>query len=113
MIILYGTPSSPSSAHRLSILLSSSSHIKFTPNSRFILSSTQDSTVRLWNTQTSRCVKTYKGHTNRTYSIFVDFAPGGQHIVSGSEDCKIYVWDLQSRQVAQVLEGHRGMFVSL
>ena len=85
-----------------------SSHIKFTPNSRFILCSTQDSTVRLWNTQASRCVKTYKGHTNRTYSLFVDFAPGGKQVVCGSEDCKVYLWDLQSRQIVQVLEGHRG-----
>lgn len=85
-----------------------SSHIKFTPNSRFILASTQDSTIRLWNTQTSRCVKTYAGHANRTYCLFADFAPGAKYIVSGSEDAKIYIWDLQTRKIAQVLEGHRG-----
>lgn len=85
-----------------------SSHIKFTPNSKFILASTQDSTIRLWNVLTSRCVKTYTGHTNRTYSLFADFAPGEKHIVSGSEDNKIYLWNLQTRQIAQILEGHRG-----
>lgn len=89
------------------------SHIKFTPNSRFILASTQDSTVRLWNTETSRCVKTYKGHTNRTYSIFVDFVPGGKQIMSGSEDCKVYLWDLQTRQIIQVLEGHRDVVIAV
>ena len=88
--------------------LPDSSHIKFTPNSRFILASTQDSTIRLWTTQTSKCVKTYTGHTNRTYCIFADFAPGRKHIVSGSEDMKIYFWDLQTREIVQVLEGHRG-----
>lgn len=88
----------------------SSSHIKFSPNSKFILASTQDSTLRLWNIQTSRCVKTYVGHVNRTYSLFCDFAPGGRYIVSGSEDGKIYLWDLQTRQIAQILEGHRGEF---
>lgn len=85
-----------------------SSHIKFTPNSRFILASTQDSTIRLWNTQTSKCVKTYAGHTNRTFCIFADFAPGRKHIVSGSEDMKVYFWDLQTREIVQVLDGHRG-----
>lgn len=89
-----------------------SSHIKFTPNSKFILASTQDSTIRLWNVQTSRCVKTYTGHTNRTYSIFADLAPGAKHIVSGSEDYKVYLWNLQKRQVVQVLEGHRGEIVT-
>lgn len=67
--------------------------------------------VRLWNTQTSRCVKTYKGHVNRTYSLFVDFLHGGKHVMCGSEDCRIYLWDLQTRQIAQVLEGHRGKFL--
>ena len=85
-----------------------SSHIEFTPNSRYILVGTQDSTVRLWDTQTSRCVKTYTGHVNRTYSIFAVLAPGGKFIISGSEDGKVYLWNLQSRQIVQVLEGHRG-----
>ena len=85
-----------------------SSHIEFTPNSRYILVGTQDSTIRLWDTQTSRCVKTYTGHTNRTYSLFAGLAPGGKYIVSGSEDCKVYLWNLQTRKIEQVLEGHRG-----
>ncbi|KZT74698.1 WD40 repeat-like protein [Daedalea quercina L-15889] len=89
------------------------SHIKFTPNSRFILASTQDSTIRLWNTQTSKCVKTYTGHTNRTYCLFADFAPGAKHIVSGSEDARIYVWNLQTRKVAQILEGHRDVVIAI
>ncbi|CAL1696007.1 unnamed protein product [Somion occarium] len=89
------------------------SHVKFSPNSKYILASTQDSTIRLWNTQTSRCVKTYTGHTNRTYSIFCDFAPGGAYIVSGSEDSKVYLWHLQNRQIVQVLEGHRDVVIAV
>lgn len=86
-----------------------SSHVKFSPNSRFVLASTQDSTIRLWNYQTSRCVKTYTGHVNRTYCIPACFITlKGPYLVSGSEDCKVYIWDLQTRQVLQVLEGHRG-----
>ena len=92
----------------MQLLTVTSSHIKFTPNSKFILASTQDSTIRLWNTQTSKCVKTYSGHMNRTYCIFADFAPGRKHITSGSEDMRIYIWDLQTREIGQVLEGHRG-----
>jgi WD40 repeat protein len=86
-----------------------SSHVRFSPNSRFVLAATQDSTIRLWNYHTSRCVKTYVGHANRTYCIAACFsATGSKYIVSGSEDAKIYIWDLQSRQVVQILEGHRG-----
>ena len=86
-----------------------SSHVRFSPNSRFVLAATQDSTIRLWNYHTSRCVKTYVGHTNRTYCIATCFSTiGSKYIVSGSEDAKVYIWDLQSRQVVQALEGHRG-----
>jgi len=84
------------------------SHVKFSPNSKFILAATQDSTVRLWNYQNSRCAKTYTGHTNRTYCLFTCFiTTNGQYVVSGSEDAKVYIWDLQSREIVQVLEGHR------
>src|ERR1700729_1876697 len=95
----------------ISSLLPFSSHVKFSPNSKFVLASTQDSTVRLWNYQTSRCVKTYTGHINRTYCLFACFktsSTGGKYVVGGSEDAKAYIWDLQSREVLQVLEGHRG-----
>ncbi len=84
-----------------------SGFVTFTPNSKFLLASTQDSTVRLWNYHTSRCVKTYTGHTNRTYCIPSSII-NGKYVVSGSEDGKIYVWNLQSRTIAQVLEGHKG-----
>lgn len=90
-----------------------SSHVRFTPNSKFVLVSTQDSTIRLWNYQTSRCVKTYTGHTNRTYCIPACFGDtSNKYVVAGSEDHKVYIWDLQTRQVVQVLEGHKGIFES-
>ena len=88
-----------------------SSHVKFSPNSKFVLACTQDSTIRLWNYETSRCVKTYTGHTNRTFCVFACFKTsltGAKYIVGGSEDGKVYIWDLQSRELLQVLEGHRG-----
>ena len=86
-----------------------SGHVRFSPNSKFLLSSTQDSTIRLWDFRSSRCLKTFTGHTNRTYCIAASFCvQNGQYIVSGSEDQKIYIWDLQSRKIAQVLECHKG-----
>ncbi|KAK0456239.1 WD40 repeat-containing protein, partial [Armillaria borealis] len=70
------------------------SHVEFSPNSKFVL--------------TSRCVKTYSGHVNRTYCLFSCFSrTKHKYIVSGSEDHKAYIWDLQTRQVLQTLEGHR------
>lgn len=86
-----------------------SGHVTFSPNSKYILSTTQDSTIRLWDFHASRCLKTYTGHVNRTYCIPSNFSiSNGLYVVSGSEDGKIYIWELQSRKIHQVLEGHKG-----
>ena len=87
--------------------------MQFSPNGKYILSTSHDSSIRLWDYQTTRCLKTYVGHTNVGYCISACFSvTGGKWIVAGSEDHKAYIWDLQTREVVQVLEGHSGMSLS-
>jgi COMPASS component SWD3 len=39
--------------------------VRFTPNSKFLFTSTLDSAIRLWDYQADKVVKAYTGHVNR------------------------------------------------
>ena len=83
------------------------SFVTFSPNGKYILVSTLDGKIALWNFLKEKKAKSYVGHRNEKYSILGDFY-GGKYIISGSEDNKVYIWDLQSKEIFQTLEGHSG-----
>ena len=93
--------------------------VRFSPNGKFILAWTLDSSIRLWNyiDAKGRCVKTYQGHENVKYSIGGAFGTyenedGSMEkavVASGDEDGRIFVWDVVSKKVLQQLEGHEGV----
>jgi COMPASS component SWD3 len=97
--------------------------VKWSPNGRYVLVSSLDSTVRLWGVKSPSCVvKTYRGHRNERLCVSAAFVcvPAGkqqqqqqQCVVSGSEDGKVYLWGVQSRKVVQRLGGHDDAVLSL
>lgn len=87
------------------------SSVKFSPNGKFVLAWSNDDSIRLWNYNEGRCVKTYQGHVNLKYSIgggFGTYGADGRYafVVSGSEDNTVVLWDVVSKEILGRLEGH-------
>ena len=73
-----------------------------------LASSSDDNTVRLWDTTTGQC-QVLKGHTAAVTTLAV--LPDGR-LASGSHDNTVRLWDTTTGQ-CQVLEGHSGRVTTL
>ncbi|ALC42319.1 CG10931, partial [Drosophila busckii] len=83
-------------------------YVKFAPNGRYILAAYLNSQIKLWNFQKPKCLRVYKGHTNRKFCIAVNFSvTAGMWVASGSEDSCLYLWSLQSKELVQQLPAHQ------
>jgi len=85
------------------------SAVSMAPNSRYVLASTLDSTLRLWPV-TSRasphCLKTYtcKAAKNTKFSVVAGFTHDGKSVFTGNETGNVLLYDLQSTKLQQVLK---------
>ncbi|CAM0901734.1 unnamed protein product [Alopecurus aequalis] len=65
--------------------------------SQYLLSSSMDKTVRLWDITTSTCLKTFS-HTD--YVTCIQFNPVDDNFfISGSLDEKVRIWNVQDRKI--------------
>ena len=71
---------------------------------RYMLTGALDSTIRLWDTYTSRCLRTYFGHVEGIWALAADTL----RIVSGAEDRMVKVWDTRSDKCSKTFTGHAG-----
>ena len=68
-----------------------------------LFSASAEKTIRVWDTQTRRCVHVLEEHTRPVLSLAVSQRHG--KLFSGSYDCSIRVWDLSTYRRARALHG--------
>ncbi|ETI20390.1 hypothetical protein G647_08425 [Cladophialophora carrionii CBS 160.54] len=95
-------PSSSSHSLNMSSLFSLQSDR--TPPPRYMLTSALDSTIRLWDVHSGRCVRKFFGHVEGVWAVAADTL----RIVSGAEDRMVKVWDPRTGKCERTFTGHAG-----
>ncbi|TKA65252.1 hypothetical protein B0A55_11382, partial [Friedmanniomyces simplex] len=70
-----------------------------------IISASGDRTIKAWNVDTGKLVRTYTGHTKGIACVQYD----GRRIVSGSSDNTVRIFDAQSAAEVACLTGHENL----
>uniref|UniRef100_A0A0D3GNI3 TFIID subunit TAF5 NTD2 domain-containing protein n=1 Tax=Oryza barthii TaxID=65489 RepID=A0A0D3GNI3_9ORYZ len=76
----------------------------FSPIGDFLLSSSADSTIRLWNTKLNANLVCYKGHNYPVWDV--QFSPVGHYFASASHDRTARIWSMDKIQPLRIMAGH-------
>ncbi|KAL6495011.1 Transcription initiation factor TFIID subunit 5 [Orobanche gracilis] len=76
----------------------------FSPFGDYLLSSSSDSTIRLWSTKFNANLVCYKGHNYPVWDV--QFSPVGHYFASASHDRTARIWSMDKIQPLRILAGH-------
>eukprot|EP00088_Acartia_fossae_P067697 TRINITY_DN8477_c0_g5_i1.p1 TRINITY_DN8477_c0_g5~~TRINITY_DN8477_c0_g5_i1.p1 ORF type:complete len:319 (-),score=63.75 TRINITY_DN8477_c0_g5_i1:368-1324(-) len=83
--------------------------LKFSPDGKSILISTNGSEIKLIDSFQGNTLQTFSGYLNtKQLALEASFTPDSQFVISGSTDGRIYVWNTENGQSVCSLHGdHR------
>ncbi len=80
--------------------------LAISPDSRTLISGSEDTNIRIWDLTTGDLIRTLKGHQGCVRSLTI--SPDGRTLISGSDDQTIKLWDLKTGQLLYTFIGHSG-----
>ncbi len=78
--------------------------LAFSPQGNTFASGSDDKTIKIWDLNTEKEIRTLYGHKDFVYSVAI--SPDGHTLVSGSKDNTIKVWNLSMGKEIRSLIGH-------
>ncbi|NES63823.1 MAG: WD40 repeat domain-containing protein [Okeania sp. SIO2D1] len=84
--------------------------VAVTPDGKFIISGSSDSTVKVWDLNTGEELL-LGGHSSPVNALAV--TPDGKKVISGASDNTVIVWNLEKRKKTGTFDGHSHPVVAL
>jgi transcription initiation factor TFIID subunit 5 len=78
--------------------------LSFSPDNRYLLSSSEDKTVRLWSLDTYSALVSYKGHNHPVWDV--KFGPFGHYFATASHDQTARLWSCDHIYPLRIFAGH-------
>ena len=80
--------------------------ILITKDERKFISYSLDNTIKIWEMQEGKLLRTLEGHTNGVKGV--QFTKDEKKLISYSLDNTIKIWDIDNGRLLKTLEGHKG-----
>lgn len=78
--------------------------VEIAPDNRILASGSYDTTIKLWDLQTGKLLRTLTGHSNVVIKLAI--APDNRTLASASSDKTIKLWDMQTGKLLRTITGH-------
>ena len=83
----------------------------FSPDGKVSLAGCGDTTLRLCDVETGRCLRTLEGHSGAVWGV--EWSSDRRRALSCSDDQTVRVWDVEKGQCLRVLKGHTSKVYSV
>ncbi len=85
--------------------------VTFSPDGKFLVSGSNDDTIKVWSVPEGKLLHTLKEHSNNIASVAI--SADGKLLASGSGDETIRIWSLPEMRPIKIFEGQKSSFQSV